>query len=77
MTYLGSLEALETFEISASPLGVKLKIFTLILTMPSRPKVKNARLGGFEGMGALVRVILVYKSDLGFLVGPLGVKLVI
>ena len=77
MTYFGSLEALETFKLSVSHFGVKLEIFSLILTMPSRPKVKNARLGGLEGMGALVRVILVYKSDLGFLVGPLGVKLVI
>ena len=36
---------------------------------------KRARLGGFEGMVVLVRVILVYKSGLRFSVSLLGPKL--
>ena len=36
---------------------------------------KSARLGGFEGIGVLVRVILVCKSGLRFSVSPLGPKL--
>ena len=58
-----------------SPKGAKLAFSILNPNLARSAPCKNARLRVSDGMRVLVGVILIYKSDLGIYISPLGAKL--